>query len=263
MLPILGWLAHCAALARSAFLSIGKVLFFGAARPFAERKATLAIVIALLSPIVARADVLTFDDALSGNRTVNSYASGSWLVTASPFHTVTLPNGGVLKLVDNSTPYIASLGSGAEFDLTLRRTDDAPFSLVRFDAAELYLDAALADIEGVATPTDIHIGAMWPDGHQSFHAFTLDGIRDGAGGADDFQTFITSSELSGVSALTFFGADLPNDRDAGMALDNLVVTAVPEPSAAALLAVAMALGCVGCIGRRIRTRKTARIGGEV
>jgi hypothetical protein len=227
-----------------------------------ERKASralLALVVALIAPAIGHGEVLTFDDAQSGNRAIASYASGGWLVESTQFHTVTTPAAGLLALVDGGSPYAASVGGGLDFALTLSRADGRPFTLTQFDAAELFLDSTLAAAEGFATAADIRLSVRWPDGRMEISALSLDGIRDGAGGGADFETFTLAPELTGIAFVTFSGVRLTGEIDAGFAIDNLVA-AVPEPASGALV-LAAAVVLVGISRRfgfnRFRTNRFA------
>ena len=98
-----------------------------------------------------------------------------------------------------------------------RFSTGSPFSLMSVDLAE-YSTV-------VPDAVTVHFVGYRVDGSIVTQDFTTDGIIDGTGPLQDFQTFQFGPEFSGLSRV-----EIPTF---GWSLDNLVV--VPEPSTFALL----------------------------
>jgi hypothetical protein len=200
-------------------------------------------------------ETIVFDGVVgSGNPDVAGLEIGPWLFAAQKFHTVTLPAAGPVALADNGTPYIASVGGGLDSPITLERADGGPFALLGFDAAEAFLDdIAAAEFSGYTSATKLEVVAQLSDGLTVTLAYDLDGLRDGPGGVGDFQSFTLPDELKSITSVTFTGISAAR-RDAGFALDNVVV-AVPEPAswAIAVVGAATLAIAIGRIRRRAPT----------
>ena len=70
--------------------------------------------------------------------------------------------------------------------------------------------------------------------------FTLDGVVDSVGGAQDFETFNFSSAFSGLTSAVFTGHNLSGSPSGGgLGLDNINVS-VPEPGTLALFGLGLA-----------------------
>lgn len=95
-----------------------------------------------------------------------------------------------------------------------------PFSLLAFDAAD-------RNVSGAGNATSIQVEGTRLDGSTVTTSFPLDGINDGPGGVDDFETFIVPAGFSGLVSVTFV-AQPPVDPSEFF-LDNV---AVPEPTVA-------------------------------
>jgi hypothetical protein len=143
-----------------------------------------------------------------------------------------LTGGGIPGYPDNGTSYLEIPAGGVRLGFnTFPPGVAVPFSLLSFDAAEY-------DSAGPKTLT--FVGYVFPEvmGSQSFvtNVFTVS--------SQTFQTFRLDSAFGSV-----YQVDVLN---ASWSLDNLVISGVPEPSAAALASVAAACALV----RRHRQRKS-------
>ena len=150
-----------------------------------------------------------------------------------------LSGGGITGHPDNGTGWLLVPDNGAPNNgLEFGSTDGITlFNMVSFDAAEeAGLGATTLTVVGykpqIMGPTTVVT-----------NVFTLDGVNDGTGPLQDFQTFYTDSSFVGL---------LRVDVYARFSLDNLVMGNVPEPSAAAL----MLLGI--CCAYWRSTRKSRR-----
>lgn len=132
----------------------------------------------------------------------------------APFSGFIRLGGGVSFFPENGTAYLqADLATTLKFALL---NGDA-FDLVALDLAE-YSTA-------FARPATVHFVGYRQDGSIITTDLTTDGIIDGTGPLQDFQTF----NFQGFTGLT--RVEIPT---ALWSLDNLVVS-VPEPSSIALL----------------------------
>lgn len=174
------------------------------------------------------------------------------------FHTIASPASGQLPLVDDGSPYIASLAGELDGAITLRRLDGLPFSLTQLDGAEAFLSDVEAELAGFPNARRLRIEAELSAGGQYVALFDLDGLKDGAGGIADFQTFTLPSLLFGnITSATFAGVTASGDPGA-IALDNLHVgDAIPEP-ATSVTALVTALLLLAC-----RTTRCGRWGAQV
>lgn len=132
----------------------------------------------------------------------------------------------------NGTAYLyAQLGDS----LSVNSLNGARFGMVSVDLAEfstLY-----------QTPLTVQFVGYKPDGSTVTTAFVTDGIIDGAGPLNDFETFYFDSRFADVIRV-----EIPTHR---WSLDNMVFSnVVPEPSTWALLLLGAAL-----FGQRVFKRK--------
>ena len=124
---------------------------------------------------------------------------------------------------------------------------DYPVDLLSFDAAELYLDDSAASLGDFRNATSITVVGVYQDYRGSFESvsatFNLDGIKDGSGGLNDFQTFFLphsftkiASRRSGLFELLFYGSTSAGAQTGVFALDNIDISihVVPEPSTVVL-----------------------------
>jgi hypothetical protein len=122
---------------------------------------------------------------------------------------------------DNGSGYLYmpdGIVGGVTFGPTNFFTASHPFGLVSLDAAEF--------VSGAGSSSLTFIGYV-PMGGTVTNTFTLDGINDGSGPLQDFQTLHFDSSFSDV-----FRIDVLNAR---WAVDNVVIGPIPEPSASTLI----------------------------
>lgn len=229
-------------------------------RPRAAVAAVLsaaALAAAALAPLAsAQAQTVTVDfegAALSGLYLPGDTMSvgGFTLTTLVDFGIV--DSAGALGMVAptaNATQFYFNSNEGR---LRITRPDGLPFSLGNFDAAFVPLDPPSTQltnliVTGTRSDNTILSGAA--------------GYEVGIGGTNPFLTFAFPPGLfSDLVSLEFRSCvvggavcALPNLNNGQFAIDNIVLTAVPEPGAALLFA----LGLVGMAGLRRQARRDAR-----
>jgi hypothetical protein len=204
--------------------------------------ATLAV-FGLLVGATAQAAVITFDDIPNtGNGIQTSVSSTGFNFNGDHFHIVDSPLSGVVR--NASTSYLsAEAAGGLGRPVTMTRSGGGVFTLNSVEVAELWLPGIGDDFFQVSITGNVFGGGLLN------MLVTLDGIRDGAGGVDDFQivnlvgwTNLTSVVFTGVNALGAFG---------DYSIDNIVVDSVPEPVSFLLFGVAGAVS----VGRAFRRRR--------
>lgn len=211
-----------------------------------------SLVLALGVAQLAAAAIVTFDDVvvvtpndiIFGSATSGgfNFASAHWHVINSP---ATCGNG---TCVSNGTQYAAEDAPRLAFPVTMTASGGGTFSLFSFDGAELWLDDAAAILDNDANAAFIHVVGNLFGGGTITADFALDGIKDGAGGAADFQNFVFGAGWTNLTSAVWSG--LTNaGAPASMSFDN-IRTSAPEPSTLLLLGA-------GALGFALRRRSRA------
>ncbi len=104
------------------------------------------------------------------------------------------------------------------------------FSLRSFDAAEVWVDGHIQNAGAIRV-----VGRPASGGPDLEALFVLDGLLDGSGGVDDFQSFMLPPTFTSLTSVTFYAQDFtgPALGTGGFALDNIVAipSDVAEPPA--------------------------------
>jgi len=200
----------------------------------------LAGIAALSLAGAANASVVTFDDLpVSGNSIFTFVSSGGFDFNGGHFHIIDTPDS---RIVGNGTQFLgAEAAGGLGKAVTMTQAGGGLFSLDGLDVAELWrAGEPLNDFYQVSLT-----GNQFGGGVLSM-LIELDGVADGPGGANDFQTIalggwtnLMSVTITGVNAVGGFG---------DYSIDNLLVNVVPEPGTYALMLAG--LGLVGFMARR-------------
>ncbi len=113
---------------------------------------------------------------------------------------------------ENRTPYMRD-----SFDTTivLSNLNADPFSIVSMSVAEF------SDYRA-RFPTVINFTGTRTDGEEVFQSFTLDGVFDGAGPLDDFETITFRGDFSNLTSVRIRSGDLEGFTD-GFSMDNVQI----------------------------------------
>jgi hypothetical protein len=147
-----------------------------------------------------------------------------------------LSGGGIPGYADNGTGHLELPGGAMDFGYNASAGffPLIPFDLLSFDAAEYH-----------AFPgSTITVVGYHPMAGTVTNLFVLDGVNDGPGGQADFQTFHLDSGFQNVFRVDVIGR---------LALDNVVISGVPEPTAGSLALLGGLCGAAWHAARRQRT----------
>lgn len=218
--------------------------FFGNFKIVMKRSSTLGKAIASVAVLVmfggAELATATTIQVNLGYQGIASYSENGYTLTANPGSRLAqaASTNCSPSCADNGTTYLGAWYFNPGFVMTA--DNGSLFSLQSFDAAEFPYSGRDASFYWAA---GIAVTGVRADGTTVAFNYTLDQINDGAGGVADFQTFdgfagaFKEVRFNGIAR---FGAEF--------AIDNIVVSSVPEPSA--LLLVASALLGAGAFARR-------------
>ena len=183
----------------------------------------------VISPIAVNADVIDFEDVAVGtgdNVILTEIISGGYLFDSPEDH-IHLINDNFDAF--NGTTYMAIDRAGG---VIMSALSGAAFSLFALDLAEVIIGSG-GSLE------------VFGSGGQ-FLSVAFDGIADGAGILNDFQTVLFDGSWVGLTSVTFVST-ATNGNIAGF--DNIQVN-VPEPGFLALLGI-------GLVGMGLARRKKA------
>jgi hypothetical protein len=138
-----------------------------------------------------------------------------------------LNGGGISTRPESGTAYLQVSGN-ARLGFSFNTFPTTYFNLFSFDAAEYDTD--------VLHPVTLVVVGYKPMSGRVTNLFVLDGVNDGTGPLQDFQTFHLDS-----SFVNLYRVDILTDQ---FSLDNLVISGVPEPSSTTLIILA-ALSAAG------------------
>lgn len=198
----------------------------------------VAPVVALALAHPALAAIVTFDDVAGNNNAIITTAtSGGYTFTSTHFHVIdNTTQCGFGGCVSNGTNYAAEDAPTLAGPVTMTRASGGTFSLLSFDGAELFLSDASASAGGFPNADRIRVEGYLAGGGSILADFILDGLKDGAGGVNDFQTFAFDATWTNLASVVWYGTTFAGSN-ASMAFDNINVVpgTVPEPSTVLLL----------------------------
>lgn len=206
----------------------------------------------LLLSTPATAATSNFDDIPNTGNAVQSgtVTSGGLDFNGAHYHIIDSADTRVVR--NASTSYLAAeAAQGLGRPVTFGLTGGGLFTLNSIDVAEIWLPGEpLNDFLEVT-----FLGQQGGGGGLLSQSFTLDGLRDGAGGIADFQTVLFAG-WTNMQFVTVSGRNA-NGAFGDYAIDNIVFNddgAVPEPATWALLILGF-----GMVGHRIRQRRRPRL----
>ena len=155
---------------------------------------------------------------------------------------LTLAGGGVSNRPENGTGYL-QVTPGAKLGFGFYTFPGTPFILLSFDAAEY--------VTNYPGPVSLLVVGYKGMGVTVTNVFTTDGVNDGTGPLNDFETLHLGPEFVGLYHVDVFSQN-GSPLTQGFSVDNVLISGVPEPSAGALAL----LGAACAFGRsRIRRRR--------
>ena len=203
----------------------------------------------LLLAGAASAQTASFDDIPNTSNAIQTgtITSGGLSFTGEHYHIIDSADARVVR--NGSTSYLAAeAASNLGRPVTFGLTGGGLFSLSSVDVAELWLpNEPLSDFRNV-----IFTGTQNGGGILTL-TFTLDGLRDGAGGIVDLETVLFTN-WKNLQSVTVTGRNAAGGFG-DFAIDDVVFgAAVPEPSVWALLILGF-----GITGAALRRRRPARV----
>jgi len=195
----------------------------------------------------AQAVTVVFDDIPNTSNAIQtSVTSTGFDFNGAHFHIIDSPDPRVVR--NASTSYLTgeaanSLGK----PVTMTKGGGGTFSLNAVDVAELWLPGEVNNDFFY-----VYISANVSGGGSLDMLVTLDGIRDGAGGVDDFQ-LVSFSGWDNLTDVTFTGRNAAG-AFGDYSIDNIVVDSngrVPEPASFTLLG----LGAAALLASGLRRRQ--------
>ncbi len=169
--------------------------------------------------------IIDFDELPGGsNPQVPEVITQGFRFTSEHFHIIGDPpicSGGC---ADNGSPvYIAHEGGSAGRTIFMSRVDGKSFSISALDAAEAFIDPPA----GFPNADSVRVTGHFAAGGSIMAIFELDGIVDGAGGADDFETFSLAG-FTGLELAEFDGLGPAGDVHFAIGIDNIDVSGVVD-----------------------------------
>jgi hypothetical protein len=179
----------------------------------------------------ADAQVLTFNDLapytndILGNVVCTTGDGGGtgFRFASDHFHVIGTSPTFLQNYTSNGTTHIG-YESLRGFPVVMERFGGGTFALLSLDAAEFFFTPF---VDRPDAETIIITGTQEGGGTVS-HTITLDGLRDGPGGIDDYEHFVLPGTFVNLTSVMFTGLHSTNG-DGGIGLDNIeFATATPE-----------------------------------
>jgi hypothetical protein len=193
----------------------------------------------------AGAVTIDFDDVPEGTEST-AYVSGGYVFAGDARGVLYHTDGQtcIPACASNGTRTLLAAGSlfGFTDQITMTRLGGGTFTLTAIDAGEAISEVAFAEFSAAQIDYIGFLGGV----AVITGSFVLDGIIDGPGDLNDFQSFGINGVLADMFVFTGFGGSGGNN---GFSLDNLTIqeATVPEPAT-------LALALLGLLGIGVRRR---------
>lgn len=192
-----------------------------------------------IAALPMHADIVDFESVPpSGNAIqTGTLTTQGFDFSSVSFHVIDDPTGCAGGCVDNGSQYLAVAGPGVDSPVMMTATGGQSFSVTSLDAAKLFLtvggltddpNADTLDVLGTLSGGGTVSQSLLLPGEGSFNTFSLNGFKN-----------LTSLTISGTGG---------GSTNASWAVDNMTVSATPEPSTIALAGCAFLF--LGALVRR-------------
>lgn len=138
-------------------------------------------------------------------------------------------------IADNGTTSLA-LNSNTPGAIVMAHSAAQPFDLLSFDAAEMFTLALDANALSIDVTGNVEGGGTVNT------SYTLDMVRDGIGGVQDFEQFVLPGSFQNLTSVTFAGMGVGGQNDfqideiqALLSSSGPTTSAIPEPGTLWLL----------------------------
>ena len=211
-------------------------------------KNKLSVGVALIVAAIgtqAQASVIDFEDiaVVPGTSLIEATEISGGFVFTSPSNHIHRTNAGNGSFADDGTTYLFTHDNGgqnANNALTMALVTGGTFSISSLDLSEGFV--------GFGANT-VHVLGNLFGGGTITQDFVLDGIIDGIGPGNDFESFSFGIGWHNLIDLTFTGVGGTANEHA-FAVDNIDVSGSPVPEPSTLLLLGFGLASLGIARRR-------------
>ena len=174
---------------------------------------------------ITPAQIVDFDAIVAnGNQEFGTLETEGFRFTSPHAHILQdfTPSGGMAQ---NGSPiYIGHEGGTLGQTITMQAISGGTFSLLCVDATELWINPP----SGFPNATEVRLTGTFKNGSTIVRHLPLDGVVNGAGAPDDFQTFVLSG-FDNLVSVDFDGVDATGNLHFAIGIDNIgVVTGAWE-----------------------------------